>query len=129
MRLDANLWQGSGGDLLLCSFSPLVQFNNGGGVGGRGHFLPALAPSLCLGILELPGWVLSSHSILITGQRFSCLRINLISSSLEEGSVVNTHSNDGNCILKLQDSLIVKLICPNPNLIVGEKCTVAGMVE
>ena len=47
-RLDAHLWQGSGGDLLLCSFSPFVQFNNGGGVGGRGHFLPA--PSLCLGI-------------------------------------------------------------------------------
>lgn len=53
-RLDAKLWQGSGGDLILTSYSPFVQFNNGGGVGWVGvgiFFYPP--PSFCLGMLGL----------------------------------------------------------------------------
>lgn len=41
----AHLWQHSGRELILCSFSPFVQFNNESEVGGVGIFyLPPRNP-------------------------------------------------------------------------------------
>lgn len=87
---------------------------------GVGIFYPP--PSLCLGMLELTPWLQPSVATVFQRrcQWFSDLRINLISPSLEERNVVNSHGNIGSCIFKLWDSLIVKLICPNPNLAQGE---------
>lgn len=128
-RLDAHLWQGSGGDLRLSSFSLFVQFNNGGGVGGRGHFLPAPAP-IFLSWDAGTAWLGSSVATVFQwhGQRFSCLCINLI-SSLEEGSIGNRVKMATVSSSFGTSYLVAKPVCPNPNLVQGEKRTLALLVQ
>lgn len=101
------------------------------GVGwvGVGILLPAPAP-IFLSWDAGTAWLGSSAATIFQwhGQRFSCLCINLISSS-EVGNIGNrvemaTVSSSFGTSYR-----IAKPICPDPNLVQGEKHTLALLVQ